>query len=305
MPIKILDDDEIREIITPTLAVESMRNAIRAHGDGSLSAPPRIRSQLKDVALDFTTGELSGQWFGYRSNAISEINGSEQIIALQDFQSGRAKALAIGHTLGPYRTGAIGAVAVDCLAPKSASTLAVLGSGPQAWAQLWAISAVRELEKISVYSPNDQRRKSFVDRAKSELGLNVIATQTARQAVEGHQIIVIATNSSTPVLDAKWLNENVHINTLGNKFRDNSEFGLDVLGRCRHSFTDSLDQLAAYRENLIFDPLYLEKVVPLSSVIVDPVAQKNYCEEPTIFLSVGLAGTELFLLDSLLNTHFK
>lgn len=265
-----------------------------------MSAPPRVRSQLNDVVLDFTTGGLAGQWFGYRSNAISKAASSEQIVALQDFQSGRVKALAVGNTLGPLRTGAIGAVAVDCLSETSANTLGILGSGPQAWAQLWAIASVRKLEKISVYSPNYQRRNEFANRAKTELGLNVVAAKSAKQAVEGHHIIVLATNSSTPVLDAKWLEDNVHINTLGNKYIGDSEFGLDVLEQCKHSFTDSLVQLGAFQTSLIFGPQYAERVVPLSSLVSEPVTQKKYTTEPTIFFSVGLAGTELFLLNSLL-----
>lgn len=300
MPVRILEDNEINLLITPDLAVESMRNAILSHGKGLLVSPPRVKSQLRDVAIDFTTGELSGKWFGYRSNALSKVGDGEQIVALQDYHSGEVRALALGHTLGPYRTGAIGAVAVDTLAATTAVSLGIIGSGPQAWTQLWAIASVRKLVKVSVYSPNQSRRETFAARAKSELGVNAVALPNAQQAVEGHQIIVLATNSSTPVIKSNWLERNVHINTLGKKSTHSSEFGLDVLDHCSVAFTDSIDQLMVSQKDLIFDSNYLENVVPLSTALSNQNQQMQLAQQATIFFSVGLAGTELFLLDSLL-----
>jgi alanine dehydrogenase len=64
------------------------------------------------------------------------------VVVVHDESSGQVRAVAIGNELGPRRTGAIGALAADELAPADARTVAVIGSGVQAYTQVWALSAV-------------------------------------------------------------------------------------------------------------------------------------------------------------------
>ena len=301
MSVSILDDAEILRKVTPKLAVAAMRSALVALSDGQLSAPPRISSDLDTVKIDFTSGNFKNNWFGYRSNPSINGKEGEQIVTLHDYDTGRLQAVAIGNVLGPLRTGAIGAVAVDLMSNKTASTLTILGSGPQAWAQAWAISSVRELNKVKVYSPNEQKRTALVQRIRTELDLNAIAVDSEQIAVEDSDLIVLATNSRQPVINSQWISPNAHINTLGPKYRGNSEFGTDLIERCKLGATDSPKQLETYADRLIFSREHLNDVIGLSSLVNKTDLNQLESRRPTIFFSVGLAGTEVFLLQALFN----
>lgn len=299
MSVSILDDAEILRRVTPKLAVSAVRSALVALGDGQLSAPPRISSDLETVKIDFTSGSFKDNWFGYRSNPSINGKEGEQIVTLHDFATGRLQAVAIGNVLGPLRTGAIGALAVDLMSRKTASTLTILGSGPQAWSQVWAISSVRDLNKVKVYSPNEQRRTALVHRIRTELKIDAMAADNEQSAVQDSDIVVLATNSRQPVINSDWLSPQSHINTLGPKYRGNSEFGSDLIERCKLAATDSPKQLETYADRLIFSKEQLNSVIGLSSLVNKTDLNQLESRRPTVFFSVGLAGTEVFLLQVL------
>lgn len=301
MSVPIFDDAEILRKITPKLAVTVMRSALEALSDGLLSAPPRISSDLETVKIDFTSGSFKNNWFGYRSNPTINGKEGEQIVTLHDYATGKIQAVSIGNVLGPLRTGAIGALAVDLMSRKTASTVTILGSGPQAWSQIWAISSVRDLSKVKIYSPNEQRRTALVQRIRTELEIDAIAADNEQTAVQDSDIIVLATNSRQPVINSEWLSPHAHINTLGPKYRGNSEFGTDLIERCKLAATDSPKQLETYADHLIFSKEQLNEVIGLSSLINKTDLNQLESRRPTIFLSVGLAGTEVFLLQALFN----
>lgn len=297
----ILNDADIEERITPQLAISAMKSALIALQMNELVAPPRVSSNLGSLKLDFTTGALQNHWFGYRSNGISDNRSSEQVVVLQDVRTNSVQGVAIGHLLGPYRTGALGGVAVDLLARSDSRTLGILGSGPQAWSQLWAIASVRKIESVLLFSPNQQNRTSFALKAEEFFGIKASALDSAKDVVEQSDIVVLATNSSRPVIDAKWLKPGTHINSLGPKYENNSEFGFDLAQSCQLLVTDSITQLGALPSPLIIGPdNELSRVTSLSSILAgDSTGRRG--QESSLFLSVGLAGTELFLLDALIN----
>ncbi len=135
----VLDDGDVSELLTPDRAVGWMREALLAAHQGRLVAPPRVHTDLGDGRLVFTTGTAVGDWFGYRSYDSFDVEPGEQVVVVHDARDGRVRGLAIGNALGPRRVGAIGAVAADVLAGPDADTLALVGTGQQAWTQLWAI----------------------------------------------------------------------------------------------------------------------------------------------------------------------
>src|SRR5262249_31218135 len=149
----------------PADAVRWMGEAVDAHHRGELVAPPRAHVDFTDARLVFTAGRLRGSWFGYRSYDTFPGGTGSQVVVVHDEASGEVRALAVGNELGRRRVGAIGAVAADVLAAPGADTVAVIGTGYQAYAQLWALGAVRQLRDVRVYSRNAQRRASFATLA--------------------------------------------------------------------------------------------------------------------------------------------
>ena len=292
-------DAEITERLTPAAAVRWIGEAIDAHHRGELTAPPRVHADFGDGRLVFTTGRLRGSWFGYRSYQTMPGNPGAQVVVVHEESSGQVRAVAIGNELGPRRVGAIGAVAADALAPPGARAVAVIGTGVQAYAQLWALGVVRELGEVRVYSRDPGRRAEFAERVRRLVAGDCRPATDARAAVAGAEIVILATSSPVPVIDAAWLGPGTYVSTLGPKQRGRAEFGLDLPGAAALLVTDSLAQIDAYDPpNALVGTPHRQRLVSLGAVRAGEVPRPA----PggiTLFFSVGLAGTEAFLLDRL------
>ncbi len=296
----ILSDNDIRAQLSAVDAVRWMGEAIDDHHRGDLIAPPRTHAEFEGGRIVYTAGRLRGSWFGYRSYDTFPAEPGEQIVVLHDEATGIVRAIAVGNELGPRRSGAIGAVAADALASPSATVAAIIGTGTQATAQVWALAAVRNLHEIRIFSRNQSRRDAFVGVASSHSNARCRSMSSAREAVDGADIVILATSSPTPVIGADWLKSGVHVTTVGPKQRGRAEYGPDLLAIADVIVTDSLTQIDAYDPpNVLVDTPYRDRLVSLGAVRAGEVAVPE-APRRSLFLSVGLAGTEVYLLSRLI-----
>jgi len=165
-----------------------------------------------------------------------------------------------------------------------------VGAGTQAWAQLWAVRAVRPVTSVTVAARRPERAAAFAERAAAELGLMVRAVTDVRDAISDQDVVVVATNSATPVFEADWIAPGTHVTTLGPKSVTRHEVPATLAERADVIFTDSAAQLAAYPEPHLFAG---EPVASLGAVLAGAVAGRTSPEQITVFCSVGLAGTEV------------
>src|SRR5207249_8261379 len=57
----------------------------------------------------------------------------------------------------------------------------------------------------------------FVQEAGERLGLSISATEDARTAVEGADIVLVVTSSRTPALRGEWLEPEAHVTEVGSR----------------------------------------------------------------------------------------
>jgi ornithine cyclodeaminase len=299
----LLTDDDIAARLDAPTAVGAMRDALLAAHRGALIAPPRATATLEGGRLVMTAGHLADEWYGFRSYDTFGHEPGEQLVVLHDARTGRIRAIAVGAEIGSRRTGAIGGVAVDALARPDAATLGVVGAGRQAWTQVWAAAAVRDLRAVSIYSRTPAARAAFADRVRAELGIPAVAAGSAAEAVAGRDLVILATTSPTPVIAATDLAPGAHVNAVGFKQHGRAELGLDLLARAGTIATDSPAQAAAYEPPMIVVGTPHERRMRALGAVLDGAAPGRAApDEVTLFCSVGLAGTEVFLLDRLAAT---
>lgn len=304
--IEVLRDEDVAARLTPAGAIAAMRDAVLAIHARALAAPPRVWADLSadqddDGRLLFTVGGRRGRWYGYRSYDTFGLPADDQVTVLHDGTTGAVTGIAVSALLGRYRVGALGGLAVDALAAPDAGTLGLIGTGAQAFAQLWAIRAVRSLTEVVVYGRDPGRRAAFVDRVAGELDLPVRAAASAEEAVAGRGIVVLATSSGSPVIDAGWVAPGASVTTLGPKQRGRAEFDVALAERAELIVTDSVPQTRAYQPPFVLaGTAVASRLVGLGAVLTgdhplpkDPAAVRLYC-------SVGLGGTEVALLAHLL-----
>jgi alanine dehydrogenase len=285
----LLNDHDVRAHLDPVTAVDAVRTALLASHQGTLHAPPRVRADLGDGDLVFTAGRLDPPGvFGFR--AYATFAGAEQLVAVWGLDDGRLRALVYGDELGARRTGAIGAVAVDLAARPGPVRLGLAGAGTQAWAQLWALTAVREIAEVTVTARHREHAAAFARRAVAELGVAARPAATVEETVRDRDVVIVATNSVVPVLQAQWISPGTHVSTLGPKTVSRHEVPAALAGRASVILTDSSAQLAAYPEPHLFAG---QPVTDLGAVLAGAATARSSPEQVTIFCSVGLAGTEV------------
>ncbi|MFF5171108.1 ornithine cyclodeaminase family protein [Micromonospora sp. NPDC000089] len=296
----LVTDREVAATLDAATTIEAMREALLAAYAGRLVAPPRAAAALGAGRMVLTAGHLTGEWYGYRSYDTFGHPSGEQVVVLHDGRTGAVRAVAVGEELGSRRTGGLGGVAVDALARPDAATLGVIGSGGQAWTQVWAAAAVRPLREVTVHSRSAARREAFAARVRAELGVPARAVDTARAAVTGRDVVVLATTSHTPVLDAADLAPGTHVNAVGFKQVDRHEFGTDLLDAAALLVTDSPAQAAGYAPPMLAVlPPYAGRLRDLGAVLAGAVPGRTGADQISVFCSTGLAGTEVALLDRL------
>lgn len=126
-------------------------------------------------------------------------------------RTGEPLAIMPDGMMQQLRVASTNAIAAKYMAPKDATVYALLGSGFQARGQAIAMSLVRPLKEIRVYSPNKDNRDALAADLAAELGLNVHAVDSAEVAVRGADIVGMATNSITPVYKHAWLSPHAHV----------------------------------------------------------------------------------------------
>lgn len=175
------------------------------------------------------------------------------------FSLENAGLLAIMHdfTLSGIRVGATTAVASKYLAGKDASTLGIIGSGKQARTHLEAISKVKDLKKVLVYSPSREHRESFCHEMGKALSLEIEPKNEARMVVEGVDILCCATNAYSPVFQGKWLCPGQTVATIANSdvLRRRDEADEDTFVRSDLIVINEKESVSANNQRELLDPL--------------------------------------------------
>lgn len=295
---QILRDADVERLLTPEVARDAMREAAVAAWRGEFDAPARVSADLGGSRMTFTCGARAGHWFGYRSYIAPGDACQDEVVVVQDEATGDVLGIAVGRALGPRRVGGIGAAALEALGPKNPERIALIGAGTQAWHQLWALPEPFRGVPIHVCSRIRSSYVTFAGRARDELGLDVHPTDTVEAAVRGADVVILTTSSARPVLSADLVRPGAYVSTLGPKQAGRAEFDPVLARDAAMVVSDSPAQIHAYDPPNVLVGSDVEKdIVHLGALLA---GERPMTGGTTVFFSVGLAGTEAWLLHSLL-----
>ena len=258
-----LRSDELSTLATPSEYVSAVRDGYESHGNEG-SAEPRTKLVSADP-LGMCTGYLAvlpevGGMGGYTYAAGFGDEDAHFALPLFDAESGRMLALLDGASMNPFKTGAVGAVAVDELAREDATTCAVIGSGAQARGQLRATATVREFERVSVFSPTEANRRAFAEEFDERLPADVIAVDSAADAVADSDVIITATTAEEPVVRDADIPDGAHVTAMGQYDPGKRELEAETIARStyvpdlrKRAFQDAGSFLAARDAGLVDD----------------------------------------------------
>jgi ornithine cyclodeaminase/alanine dehydrogenase-like protein (mu-crystallin family) len=154
------------------------------------------------------------------------------LVLLFSTETGALLAMFPDGVMQRMRVGAASGLALKHLAREDVSTLALIGTGWQAGAQLMAARAVRQFRQVRVFSPRAESRSAFA--AQHE---DIELVDTVEACVEGADVILAATSSMVRVIDPKWLRPGMHVGCIKTQ-----EIDGEVLDRCRPVFVHTRQQ---------------------------------------------------------------
>src|ERR671915_376926 len=271
-------------------------DVLRQYAEGRAATRARRRVALPGSGLNVMFGgapEIDA--LGLKAYTVART-GARFYTMLFDPGSGELLSIIQSDKLGQLRTGAASGVATKHLAREDANSLGIYGAGWQAESQLEAIAAVRNLERIIVYSRSEESRKRFAEEMGERLGMEVETTHAADEPA-AQDIVVTATSAREPVLLGEWLRPGAHVNAAGSNFLFKSEIDRDVVRRASFVCVDSREELGLEAGDLL-RPLETGIILPeaiheLGQVIAGQVKGRRDAEDVTLFASQGLALEDL------------
>jgi ornithine cyclodeaminase/alanine dehydrogenase len=150
---------------------------------------------------------------------------------------------------------------------------------------------------VQVFSPNPDHRTDCAADLDDRLDCAVTARDDAEPVVREADVLVCATDSTSPVFEADWLQPGTHVSSLGPKAAGASELPADIGEYADRTVTDSLAQ-ARETDEYVVDH---DGLVELGDVVAGTHGGRAREEETTLFCSVGLAGTEVALVRAALD----
>ncbi|PSQ24380.1 ornithine cyclodeaminase [Halobacteriales archaeon QS_9_67_17] len=289
-----LTSEETRGLATIKEYVEAVRDGYREVGTDA-SAAPRQKLVNGDPP-GILTSYLSilpetGAMGGYTYAAGFGDADAHFFLPLFDAESGAPLALIDGAAMNPYKTGAVGGVAADALARPDAETAAIIGTGAQAKGQLRALTTVRDLSTVNVYSPTTDHRESFAATMNEELAAAVGAVASSDAAVEGADVVVTATDAREPVFDGDVLDDGTHVTAMGQYDESAHELDTETVARAKYvpdlhdrALSDSGEFLTAREEGAV-DEEHIH--AELGEILTGEAPGREDREEITVFDSGG------------------
>jgi alanine dehydrogenase len=151
---------------------------------------------------------VAGMGAGLRVGGSSSrrVGSGGSLLVLFDFETMALKVIISDFLVHGIRSGVPDGLAAKHLSRKDSTVLGVIGSGRVAhWGTL-AVSAVRPINLIKVFSPNRDHRQNFARNMEKELKIRAIDFESPEAVVRDSHIVVTATNTATgPVLKGAWL----------------------------------------------------------------------------------------------------
>lgn len=247
----LIDNDTVAQLMEPRAVIDALDAAYRAHADGRDVCAPRLDFQSAENAkgeayqIGLALGLGAGRYgcLRIKSDMVFQemIDGRKRkqkycvepgtymgLLLVFDIANGALKAILHDGLIQKMRVGADSALGVRYMARPDAKVLGVLGAGGMARTNIEAISQVRDLEEIRIFSPTTANREALAAWAREEKGLNAIAVSIPKQVYDGADIVSGCTNAIGPVISGAQLRPGMHVTCIGGTLDDDANARVDV-----------------------------------------------------------------------------
>src|SRR3954462_12927947 len=214
----VLSDAEVREACDMRVLIDVIEQAIAIEARGGVQIVPRINFGVENGFFRLMPGVIEEIDVMGVKVFDAKFPQARYLIATFTPFTGELDCLIDAAYLTAACTGATTGVATRWMTSQDGcGEVGVIGSGLEARTNLEAVLAVREVQRVKVFSPNPQRRERFAREMAERFDIEALATDSAAEAADA-PCVVAATNTGAngPVaLEGSWLRDDAHLNTIG------------------------------------------------------------------------------------------
>ncbi|MFQ5740165.1 MAG: ornithine cyclodeaminase family protein [Acidobacteriota bacterium] len=237
----------------------------------------------------------------FPANHGTRYDAHQGAVLLFEASHGCLLAMVDAGSITAVRTAAVSGVATRALAHPEAGNLAILGSGTQAGTHLEAMLLARPIRRVRVWSRSPQHLKEFAERESERHQIQMESCRSARQAVEGSDLICTTTASAAPILRGEWLTPGAHVNAVGSCTPSARELDTGAVvssqlfvDRRESALREAGDFLIPKKEGAVDDSHIRGEI---GEVLRGKIAGRKSQREITLFKSLGLAVEDLAAAD--------
>jgi ornithine cyclodeaminase len=302
MHVLVLSQSDIAQLLPMRECIDVMADALSGLTRGAAIVPLRQVLRLPDGKSAFAVmpaylaqpAALGAKVITvFPDNHGTAFDSHQGAVLLFEAEHGSLAAVMDASSITAIRTAAVSGLATRLLAREDATELAILGTGVQARTHLEAVRAVRRVTRVRVWSRSRDAVRTFADRESRRHGLRIEPASSAREAVEGADIVCTVTASREPVLAGEWLRDGAHVNAVGASLPIARELDTAAMARARlyvdrreSALNEAGDFLIPRREGAISDDHIVGEI---GEVLLDRVPGRRNPHELTVFKSLGLA----------------
>jgi len=218
-----------------------VEKVLALHDEGKVVLPSKVildlgeRERGRINAMPAYLGgefELCGmKWIaGFPPNPVKHgIPRAHALTILNSADTGVPLAVMDGTYISAMRTGAVTGVGAKYLANSDSEVLGIIGCGVQAKTQVMAIKvALPSVKRLKGYDIRSESRERFAEWVSQELGIEAEAVGSAREAVEGSDVVVTVTVADEPIVKDKWLKKGALLVHVGSYQEEEEEVILNA-----------------------------------------------------------------------------
>ena len=299
----ILNSVEIKECVQFNAElIPIIEDAFKSLSLGKTVMPPILRVDIEkyhgesDVKAAYIEGldsfavKVASGFFNNPKLGLPSSNG---LMILLDSQTGVIKSVLLDKGyLTDVRTAIAGAIASKYLSNPESSTVAIIGAGIQARMQLEALTLVRDIKNVNVWSRDIEKTHVYIENMSKNFNLNFQAFDNTNDLVKNADILITTTPSKKPLIKFSSLPKGIHITAMGSDAEEKNELDSEIIKKCDVYVPDNQSQTMILGE---LNHALKKKLIPndkiyndLGKIIINPELGRKNNDDITV---ADLTGT--------------
>jgi alanine dehydrogenase len=298
----VLSEKQVQSLIDIEELISTLEKAHVQYSTGKAVMPVRLVVPLPEIQgritsmpgflnVDRALGMKVVTYFP--DNPKGGLPGILATIMLFSAETGKLIATMDGSYITAIRTACASAMATKALANPQTPVLGILGAGVQARAHIEALTRVRSIERIRIYSPSGMGAPGIKNDMEPTVKIPIEVARSAEEAVRDADLVATVTTAKQPIVNRQWLKPGAHINAVGSHRPDLREIDGATLARSKivvdsreAVMAECGDILLAIKENNISsDSIHAE----IGEVLAGVKSGRTSAGEITLYKSVGIA----------------